>query len=161
DISQSINRFAKGLSAARRNAEGEEVLYVVKGEATCVINAFRYQISEGTGAYIPPGVLYQIDNRSDMPLEVVSVCCPEETSVQLESGQITYRPGTGPKLTVHQSERTAIPTGDRSFYLMVDKDLGCKQVTQFIGVIPPSKAPYHYHTYEEAIYILSGSGIVW
>ncbi len=41
---------------------------------------------------------------------------------------------------------------------MVDKELGCQQVTQFVGWIPPSSAPFHYHTYEEVIFILDGHG---
>jgi len=28
-------------------------------------------------------------------------------------------------------------------------------------VIPPGTSPHHYHTYEEAIFILEGHGIVW
>ncbi|HZS45170.1 MAG TPA: cupin domain-containing protein [Blastocatellia bacterium] len=164
DISQTISVFSRGVAPARRNASGEEALYVVKGSGTCVINGFSYEITPGTGIYVPPAERYQIENKSDTPLEIISVCCPEETSVELHSGPVAINPGSStnaPKLTVHRSERRAIPTGDRSFYLMVDKDIGCKQVTQFIGVIPPSKAPHHYHTYEEAIFILGGSGIVW
>ena len=38
---------------------------------------------------------------------------------------------------------------------------GSAQVTQFIGMIPRSKAPEHFHTYEEAICILSGCGEMW
>ncbi len=161
DISQSISLFNRGLSAARRNSQSEEVLYVVKGEAVCIIDGFTYNVIEGTGIYVPAGAQYQIENRSDEPVEIVSVCCPEETSVELHSGPVTRKSETGPQLTIHKSERPPIPTGDRSFYLMIDHDFGCKQVTQFIGVIPPSRAPHHYHTYEEAIFILSGRGIVW
>ncbi len=60
----------------------------------------------------------------------------------------------------HEREREPIPSGDRRFKYMVDRDLGCCQVTQFLGYIPPSKAPFHSHTYEEAIYILEGAGVV-
>lgn len=39
-------------------------------------------------------------------------------------------------------------------------DVGCQTVTQFVGWIPRSRAPFHRHTYEEAIYILEGRGIL-
>jgi quercetin dioxygenase-like cupin family protein len=31
-------------------------------------------------------------------------------------------------------------------------------VTQFIGLIPPGRAPDHFHTYDEVIYVLDGEG---
>jgi len=31
-------------------------------------------------------------------------------------------------------------------------------VTQFIGFIPPGRAPDHFHRYDEVIYILAGEG---
>ncbi|MFY9610755.1 MAG: cupin domain-containing protein, partial [Blastocatellia bacterium] len=36
-----------------------------------------------------------------------------------------------------------------------------RRVTQFVGLIPPGRAPMHHHTYEEAIYIIEGEGRVW
>ena len=60
-----------------------------------------------------------------------------------------------------KTNREPIRAGaDRVFRYLVYTDLGCKQVTQFVGWIPPSKAPFHYHTYEEGIFILEGRGIV-
>ena len=88
----------------------------------------------------------------------MSVCCSDGVETPNLRGTV---PKTVRNLVIHESERAAIPTGDRSFHLLVHKDLGCERVTQFLGVIPPSRAPFHYHTYEEAIYILQGSGIVW
>jgi quercetin dioxygenase-like cupin family protein len=31
-------------------------------------------------------------------------------------------------------------------------------VTQFIGLIPPGRAPDHFHIYDEVIYVLEGEG---
>src|SRR4029453_9071196 len=55
----------------------------------------------------------------------------------------------------------SIQGGCRSFKLLVNQDIGAHRVTQFIGVIPPGRAPMHHHTYEEAMYILEGEGRVW
>jgi quercetin dioxygenase-like cupin family protein len=33
-------------------------------------------------------------------------------------------------------------------------------VTQFIGLIPPGRAPMHSHTYDEVIYVVEGEGIL-
>jgi mannose-6-phosphate isomerase-like protein (cupin superfamily) len=62
---------------------------------------------------------------------------------------------------VHEDDRDEIRAGqDRVFRYLVYTDLGCQQVTQFVGWIPTSKAPFHLHTYEEGIFILEGNGIL-
>jgi len=40
-------------------------------------------------------------------------------------------------------------------------EVGSKQVTQFVGSIPPGRAPDHFHQYEEVLFILSGTGRMW
>jgi mannose-6-phosphate isomerase-like protein (cupin superfamily) len=67
---------------------------------------------------------------------------------------------TKPFRTVRESEVEATPAGDRSFKLLVNQDIGAHRVTQFVGMIPPGRAPMHHHTYEEAIYIIEGEGCV-
>ena len=37
-------------------------------------------------------------------------------------------------------------------------EVGCASVTQFVGLIPPGRAPDHFHRYDEVIYILEGEG---
>ena len=44
-------------------------------------------------------------------------------------------------------------TGDRWY-----RELIQSEVTQFIGGIPPGRAPDHFHLYEEVIFILDGAG---
>lgn len=163
DIAQTISHYERGVAPARCNAASEEVLYVFSGNGIGWINGIAHDIRKGSAMYIPPQSQYQIENPNHDLLQIVSVCCPEEANVEITHVIAERRANTGDarKLVIHESDRAAIPTGDRSFYLLVHKDLGCEHVTQFLGIIPPSRAPFHFHTYEEAIYILQGSGIVW
>ena len=32
-------------------------------------------------------------------------------------------------------------------------------MTQFVGVIPPGRAPEHRHTYDEVVYVIEGEGV--
>ncbi len=163
DIAQTISQYERGVAPARRNATSEEVLYVFSGYGICWIDGIAYDIRKGSAIYIPPQSQYQIENPNHDLLQIVSVCCPEEANVAITYDIAERRANTGDarKLVIHESDRAAIPTGDRSFHLLVHKDLGCERVTQFLGIIPPSRAPFHYHTYEEAMLILRGNGIVW
>ena len=162
DIAQTISIYSAGVAPARRNPVGEEVLYVVRGEASCYIDGHLYALAAGTAVFVPPGSVYYIDNSGEGDLEVISVCCPEDE--QTESGIETpaFKPNdTAPFLAVRESDREPIAAGDRTFKLLVNQDVGASRVTQFIGVIPPGRAPMHHHTYEEAIYIMEGEGRVW
>jgi mannose-6-phosphate isomerase-like protein (cupin superfamily) len=164
DIAQFVNAYSEGVSTARRNPVGEEVIYVVSGTGTCYIDGYSYALDVGTAVYIPPGSVYQIENvdqrgRSVSDLEIISVCCPEDDDVETGIDPLVRPPqDTKPFRTVREQDVEAIPAGDRSFKLLVNPYLGARRVTQFLGVIPPGRAPMHHHTYEEAIYVIEGEG---
>jgi mannose-6-phosphate isomerase-like protein (cupin superfamily) len=49
-----------------------------------------------------------------------------------------------------------MPTADRWYRVLIDSE-----VTQFVGSIPPGRAPDHFHEYEEVLFILRGEGRMW
>jgi mannose-6-phosphate isomerase-like protein (cupin superfamily) len=161
DIAQAISIYAAGRAPSQGNRQAEEVLYVVRGSGACHIDGDRYELEPGTAVFIPPGSVYQIENPSNTLLEIVSVCCPEENAVETDLSVEANKSSMAPPRTVRESDRKAIQTGDRTFKLLINQDAGSRHVTQFIGVIPPGRAPMHHHTYEEAIYIIEGAGRVW
>jgi mannose-6-phosphate isomerase-like protein (cupin superfamily) len=179
DIAETVNEYTTGRSPVVLNPSAEEVLYVVRGRGTAHLRGFTYALEPGVGLFVPPGTPYQVENPGGEKLRLVAVCCPEDEgrrvlddtpeapalrlalrdslrSAVRNSGQA----GQAPRRTVSERERPPIPVADRQFKLLVTDELGCRRVTQFVGFIPPSKAPFHYHTYEEAIYILEGEGLV-
>jgi mannose-6-phosphate isomerase-like protein (cupin superfamily) len=166
DIAQFVSVYSEGVSSARRNPVGEEVIYVVTGSGTCFIDGYSYALAPGTAVYIPPGSVYQVENLDDRgrgvsDLGIVSVCCPEDDDAEIGIDPVVRAAhDTKPFRTVRESEVEATVTGDRSFKVLVNQDIGALGVTQFIGMIPPGRAPMHHHTYEEAIYIIEGEGSV-
>jgi len=62
---------------------------------------------------------------------------------------------------VRLADRPAQPTADRWYRVLVDAEIGSTQVTQFVGSIPPGRAPDHFHHYEEVLVILKGEGRMW
>lgn len=163
DIAQTVSLYSAGLSNARRNPTGEEVLYVVRGEGACYVDGHRYELAAGAAVFIPPGSIYQIENAdSQSELEIVSVCCPEDEQAEIVAAPVTRNESdTKPIRVICEQEQKAIPTGNRVFKLLASQETGAKRVTQFVGVIPPGRAPMHHHTYEEAIYIIEGTGRLW
>jgi mannose-6-phosphate isomerase-like protein (cupin superfamily) len=161
NIAQTISVYSQGPAPARRNPTGEEVLYVARGAGACYIDGYRYPLEAGTAVYIPPASVYLLENGGAIDLEVVSVRCPEDDSeVGVEAARREPL-DTKPLRTVREGDQKSIPTGDRTFKLLINQETGASRVTQFVGVIPPGRAAMHHHTYEEAIYILEGEGQVW
>jgi mannose-6-phosphate isomerase-like protein (cupin superfamily) len=160
-ITQTISRYATGRAPARVNPIGEEVHYIVSGRGFGHIAGQAYALEAGTAVYVPAGAPCCFENTEAEELTVVSVCCPEDEASRLAEASVSRAASSdAPRRTAHEREQKAIPTGDRQFKLLIDKSFGCQRVTQFIGFIPQSRAPVHHHTYEEAICILEGCGIV-
>lgn len=160
-ITQSVSEYAKGRSPVVVNPIAEEVLYVAEGQGECWLNGSAYGLSPGTGVYIPPGTPYWIENPEDEKLRIVHSCCPEDPGRQVLNHSPIEPPDAAPIRTVQEQDRQVIRAGkDREFRYLVNADVGCRQITQFVGWIPPGKAPFHHHEYEEGIFVLEGHGIV-
>jgi mannose-6-phosphate isomerase-like protein (cupin superfamily) len=62
---------------------------------------------------------------------------------------------------VRLADRRAQPTADRWYRVLVDDEIGSTNATQFVGSIPPGRAPDHFHHYEEVLFVLKGEGRMW
>jgi quercetin dioxygenase-like cupin family protein len=49
-------------------------------------------------------------------------------------------------------------TGARSFQILFGPRNGSTRATLFAGFIPPGKAPWHYHLYDEIVWVPTGPG---
>ncbi len=118
-------------SATLRNETAEEVLYVLSGNGN---------YAPDTGIYVPPGETLALEGK----MMLVSAQCAG------------FDASPARMHVVALDERPAQRTGDRWY-----RELISTQVTQFVGGIPPGRAPDHFHLYEEVLCILSGSGVMW
>lgn len=162
-ISLRTVEFAQGLSPGLRNCACDEVLYVLAGQGTLWLDGHAYAIAPEMGLYIKPQQTFAIANPQAEPLVLISSQCPEpESSVELVDAITTpiNEPPERPPL-IRLAERKAIPTSDRWYRILVDAEIGSRQVTQFVGSIPPGRAPDHFHHYEEVLFILRGEGRMW
>ena len=158
-ISLRLLEFGPGTSPALRNREGDEVFYVLEGQGTVFIDGVAYAVAPETGIYLRPGQTLTVKNDGLDVLQFVSSQCPEESVQIVDDFVATASEQTSP--IVRLSDRRALPTADRWYRVLVDDEIGSEQVTQFVGSIPPGRAPDHFHEYEEVLFILRGEGRMW
>lgn len=154
NLLQRVLRIEPGRTGEMQQETSEDVLYLAEGEARALIGDGKLDLRPGTGALIPPGVPYAFENPGPGEAVLVSVLAPQPGEGEpLEPG--------GEAASVREADEEPLPAGqDRTFKLMIDPRYGSRTVTQFVGFIDRSRAPFHTHTYEEAIYILEGEGLV-
>lgn len=147
-LEQRVLSFAPGRSGERRTGERQEVLYVAAGRGQLHVGGESYELEPDTGAFLVPGDSFAVENPGPDELVVVSVTAPCEGE---ERSQVTVR----------YADRDSLPaTPNREFRFLVNEDLGCLDVTQFVGTIPPGRAPLHSHHYDEVVYVVEGAGVL-
>jgi len=166
-ISLRIMEFASGLSTGICNRDCDEVLYLLNGEGTTTvfIDGRAYEVSGDTGIYLRPKQTLTVRNSGSEPIVMISSRCPEpQSTVDFVSPQTqpavgATRPTSSP--IVRLADKAPQATADRWYRVLVDQEIGSEQVTQFVGSIPPGRAPDHFHNYEEVLFILKGEGRMW
>jgi mannose-6-phosphate isomerase-like protein (cupin superfamily) len=171
-ISLRVMEFAPGLSPTIQNEDCDEILYVVdevrtacdSGRASLLIDDQSYEITPDTGIYIRPNQTFAIDNPGPDSIVIISARCPDPDSAprfvdapatSADSSRFDQTP------MVRLADQRAQTTADRWYRVLVDDKVGSEQVTQFVGSIPPGRAPDHFHHYEEVLFILQGEGRMW
>jgi mannose-6-phosphate isomerase-like protein (cupin superfamily) len=142
----------------------DTVGYVVSGQGSLLnLDENRHELHAGH-AVLLAGHEWRLLNPGNADLVVLLVMAPpwRAQSMPVHVAQrLRQEHPPRPPVVIHEDDQPAEPAGDdREFRLLIDPRHGARNVTQFVGFIDRSKAPFHTHSYEEAIYILEGEGIV-
>lgn len=141
-ISMRVREFEPGVSAESRNEKLDEVLFALN-ECTVFIDDVRLDVEPQSGVFVPAQTTFRFENSGTEPARFVSVLSPAMDSPL-------------PVSVVRLADQRAMPTADRWYRVLIDSE-----VTQFVGSIPPGRAPDHFHEYEEVLFILRGEGRMW
>jgi mannose-6-phosphate isomerase-like protein (cupin superfamily) len=149
-LEQRVIRFGPGRSAERALADRQEVLYIVGGRGRLHVEGRTHELEPNMGVFLAPGETYAVENSGPEELHVLSVLAPKDRAAAAGERRVTVRFDDQPELEA---------SIERSFRYLVNEDAGCFDVTQFLGIVQPSKAPFHSHTYDEVGYVVAGEGI--
>jgi quercetin dioxygenase-like cupin family protein len=145
-----LARYAPGRSQPRTLEGVQEIVYAASGAGTLIVDGQSHELVRGTGVYLAAGESYEVDNPGPEELLIISAIAPQ-TNGASPAGRRLVRLDDQPLLTA---------SGDREFRYLVTDEVGCKDMTQFFGVIAPGRAPEHSHVYDEVIYVLEGEGVL-
>jgi mannose-6-phosphate isomerase-like protein (cupin superfamily) len=127
----------------RSDEARDELLYVLSGTGSVTLGGARHDVAEGAAMFVARGTAWNLDATDGLRLLSVLVEDPLPTKAT--------------HAVIDTGERGAATAG-REFDLFACPDNGCASVTQFVGHIPPGRAPNHFHLYDEVGYILAGEG---
>jgi len=161
-----------GETASHAHDGTEEALYVVEGAGNITVESITHVVAPGNAVFIPAGSEHSYESTGDDALVIVGAMAPPidpvairtvMPSLDLSAALRTSSIDEGSIRPTMMHEHGVKPTlmGERSFRVLVNPEVGCRQMTQFTGVIPTGRAPLHAHPHEEAVYILEGEGRLW
>jgi mannose-6-phosphate isomerase-like protein (cupin superfamily) len=130
---------------------GGELWYVIDGAGLLTSgDGPGTPIGRDTALWLPPGARCRLTAAAGS-LTMDSVTLPATTGIPDDTG--------APRLA-RLADCDVEVTGDRRFRVLFGPGKGCTAATQFLGEIPPGRAPLHSHTYDEVVLVLDGEGVL-
>lgn len=125
-----------------------ELWYVTEGAGILRLGDETIELVPRTALLLRPGT-WEVRSAGTTPLEIIVVVLPDGTGKPPDRS-----------IEAHLEQCAVETTGDREFRVLIGHPQGCTAATQFVGHIPPGRAPFHEHTYDEVVMVLAGRGVV-
>ena len=142
--------LGSGAGAAVGGGDLDALLFVFAGGGTLAVGGEEHVLAAGSAALAVAGEEARLTAG---PEGLAAVCA------SVGSGTDRHAP-LGPRATVVPIElvEAGNATGKRSFQVLFDPHNGSTRATLFVGYIPPGRAPWHYHLYDEIVWVWRGAG---
>jgi quercetin dioxygenase-like cupin family protein len=145
-LALSTLSFATG-DVELREAALDSLLYVVDGSGSLAVDGETIGLVAGTAVLVLAGEGATIAG-------------------ELEILHATVGPGVDVHASLGERERVVRvdrdldqgAVGKRGFQVLFGPHNGSSRATLFVGYVPPGRAPWHYHLYDEIVFIPEGSG---
>lgn len=145
-----------GTSRSRSDERHDELLYVMSGHGEIVVGDERIPVEPTCAVQVQAGEQWQVETQEDLRILsflVPAPVTPWAASLAKPVDRVVHVARMGAQLA-------QAATGDRMFEVLFNRDRGSRGATMFIGFIPTSGAPEHYHLYDEICVIVRGTGML-
>jgi mannose-6-phosphate isomerase-like protein (cupin superfamily) len=142
-------REIEASSVPMGDGEADTLLFVASGAGSIALGAETAALDRGSAALVLAGEQATVSADSTLDLVVMAV------------GTFVDRHAPfGPRaLTASLEDADALQaTASRAYRILFDPTNGSTRATLFAGFLPPGKAPWHYHLYDEIVWVPEGPG---
>ena len=142
-------RLEAGESVAIGDSDRDSLLYVFEGNGS-LSTATDNALVLGSAALVLAGEQAELQAGAAGLGGILATVGPEADR---------HAP-LGPRAELARLDDTATSaaTGSRSFQILFGPHNGSTRATLFVGFVPPGRAPWHYHQYDEIVWIPEGRG---
>lgn len=146
-LSSALVDLTPGAGWSLEPGADHQLVYTVAGRGTLGDAA----LSTGTAVRLGPGEAGRVEAGTEPLRLIVFRCGP---------GCDEHAPLGTPVATAHVDLGALDPaTSGREFQVLFDMYNGSPRGTLFLGKVPPGAAPWHFHQYDEIVWILEGHGL--
>jgi len=130
--------------------EHDSLLFAFEGSGSLMIGEDTHALAAQAAALVAAGEQFSLEaGRDGLAVLRTTVGPGAELHAPLGPRDAVVR------LSDAASDRA---TGARSFEVLLGPHNGCTRATLFVGHVPPGRAPWHYHLYDEIVWIPDGLG---
>jgi quercetin dioxygenase-like cupin family protein len=142
-------RLEAGEGVAIGGSDRDSLLYVFEGSGS-LSTATGSALVPGSAALVLAGEQAEVEAGAAGLGAILATVGPEADR---------HAPfGPREKLAGRGDAQTSAATGSRSFQILFGPHNGSTRATLFVGLVPPGRAPRHYHQYDEIVWIPEGPG---
>ena len=137
------------------------VLFATEGQGEVEISGRRFPFGPCSGFYVRPNEAFRVHNAGSENVKLFISNRPGVNELfWLDEMPMNFDEKTPNRMAgIDPARRHAM--AERYFQILINREHGSSEMTQFIGHIPFSKAAPHRHLYEEAVIFINGGGAVW
>ena len=148
ELALAMRRVDGGARLELEETDFDSLLYVVSGSGSLALDGIEEELASGTAALVLAAERASISGDG---LELVHAT--------VGAGVDRHAP-LGPRETVLRldTDRSEQALGARAYQLLFGPHNGSTRATLFAGFLPPGRAPWHYHLYDEIVFVPEGPG---
>lgn len=141
---------AEHVVLAEPSGDRDLLLYCFEGSGSLAIDGRRSELPAAAGALVLAGEGASLEADVD---GLAAICARVGPRVDLHASMGAREP-----VVLLGEAASANATGARSFEILLGPHVGSTRATLFVGHVPPGSAPWHYHLYDEIVWIPEGPG---
>ena len=131
------------------DAASDTLVYVAAGSGTLSTDRTDHAVRARSAALVVAGETARIAAETELELVVATVAGEVDLHAPMGAREVVT------SLDDADAQRA---TGARSFQILFGPHNGSTRATLFAGFIPPGRSPWHYHLYDEIVWIPKGPG---